>query len=364
MGLGSINEQINYSNYKRYGNYSVTQTNPFWNKRDSELTFNVYIRQVEDSMQIINSTTDPLTFFYRFDFVIKRYIDLCNMSRYIKSKRDFIKETKNLINLKSQYVQSLIIRVYKKSSEKVLSLKTEKGKINHVKKIEDSFLPFHDEMTNENLIFLNSVIEKLKSGNDLGNIPAPPIINNSPVTQVENNMKNKSNLPIIITIVVLLLFSCCCCGSIGGSKDKDDENSSQAEITTTVQTEGTTTVITAEKTTSTKKTTTVKKTTVVKTTTTEPPTTEKLTESPTEPPTPAPTNPPTSPLSEPKVIKFILNVESGCVHTSSNCNAAEKILPENYAEIEIAEDELVNYAYTYWACGKCSKRYSNELPKF
>lgn len=90
-----------------------------------------------------------------------------------------------------------------------------------------------------------------------------------------------------------------------------------------------------------------------------------VTEPPIEPPTEMPTIPVIQqPIPEPKVLHFILNMDTNCVHINEHCSAAEKILPENYATVDIREDELGNYAYVYWACGKCSKRYSNELPKF
>ena len=98
------------------------------------------------------------------------------------------------------------------------------------------------------------------------------------------------------------------------------------------------------------------------------PVTEPPTESPTIPPTEAPTVPvtqaPVTQPPEPKVLHFILNTDTNCIHINAGCSAAEQILPENYSTVDIREDELGNYAYVYWACGKCSKRYSNELPKF
>ena len=63
-------------------------------------------------------------------------------------------------------------------------------------------------------------------------------------------------------------------------------------------------------------------------------------------------------------IHFILNTDTNCIHTKADCSAAQKILPENYSEIDISNSELANYANVYWACGKCSKEYSNILPKF
>ena len=107
-------------------------------------------------------------------------------------------------------------------------------------------------------------------------------------------------------------------------------------------------------------------------TTTEQPTTEETTAPPpveTIPETvPPETVPPTEyiPPVEPvvNIIHFILNTETNCVHINRECSAAQKILPENYAEIDIPDNELSNYTNFYWACGKCSKQYSDFLPKF
>ena len=109
-------------------------------------------------------------------------------------------------------------------------------------------------------------------------------------------------------------------------------------------------------------TTTAKVTTVPATTTTRATTVPATTIILTEPPTLPPTSPPV--VAEPNILHFILNADSMCIHINPNCTAAEQILPENYATVDINENELSNYANVYWACGKCSKRYSAQLPKF
>lgn len=138
--------------------------------------------------------------------------------------------------------------------------------------------------------------------------------------------------------------------------------------TTTTVTSETKEIITSTTTTTTTAIATTIQSTVTTTTevaTTKPETSIPVTEPLTEPPTEAPTIPVVQqPIPEPKVLHFILNVDTNCVHINEHCSAAEKILPENYATVDIREDELSNYAYVYWACGKCSKQYSNELPKF
>ncbi len=155
------------------------------------------------------------------------------------------------------------------------------------------------------------------------------------------------------------------------NQEREPRNSVTTTSTSAVETT-TTTVTTKETTTTTKETTT---TTVTSTTTTIP-VPETTTVVPTEPPTEAPTEAPTDPPApvqeevpaeqpvETQTVHFVLNLDTNCLHCNPNCRAALKILPENYSTIDIAEDQLANYAGQYWACGICSKRYSSQLPKF
>lgn len=96
-------------------------------------------------------------------------------------------------------------------------------------------------------------------------------------------------------------------------------------------------------------------------------TTQKVTKPITEPSTEK------IPETQPSVIEitpvqialhFILNLDTNCIHINPECSAALKILPENYSTVDITEDDLGNYNGTYWACGKCSNKYTNMLPKF
>lgn len=138
------------------------------------------------------------------------------------------------------------------------------------------------------------------------------------------------------------------------SEEEIDSSESETTVTTsqpTTTTEATTkqTTTTTKQTTTTKATTTTKQTTTTaETTTTTIPTTTTI----------------QTTTTQIKIIHFIVNYESNCVHCSSSCSAAQQILAEHYGEIDIPENELGNYTGVYWACGKCSRRYSNELPKF
>lgn len=128
------------------------------------------------------------------------------------------------------------------------------------------------------------------------------------------------------------------------AKDKGDDSSSIPDraIVTEADTiaETTTTITTTEaETTITENTTT----TIAATTTAE----ATITVTTTEP--------------ERKLLHFIVNTDSHCVHSDPYCSAAEAIAPENYTEIDVYEDELSAYSGVYWACGKCSIRYRDIL---
>lgn len=195
----------------------------------------------------------------------------------------------------------------------------------------------------------------------------------------------KKYLSILCTLLVMASFVSCV--------DSDDDS----EISINTVSESTTEETTAEETTTEEiepETTTEKTTEPVTENTTEKVSenveteeiiqteteTEEVTELITEPITEEETQPVTELLTEiietqppvvetppppqPTTLHFILNLETNCIHINSGCTAAQAILPENRAEIDISESDLESYYQTYWACGRCSKIYSDILPKF
>ncbi|MDE6833051.1 MAG: hypothetical protein K2J39_02200 [Ruminococcus sp.] len=73
-----------------------------------------------------------------------------------------------------------------------------------------------------------------------------------------------------------------------------------------------------------------------------------------------------APTAEPVSKKrYILSTASQCIHANPECYAVSKILPENYSELFLSENELAEYANIYWACGRCCSAYERKtLPKF
>lgn len=155
----------------------------------------------------------------------------------------------------------------------------------------------------------------------------------------------KTSIPPSKLLLVLWLGGTIIFGVIPDiAKDKGDDSSSVpdraivTEADTTAETTTTITTTEAETTITENTTTTIAATTTAETT---------ITVTTTEP--------------ERKLLHFIVNTDSHCAHSDPYCSAAENIVPENYAEIDVYEDELSKYSGVYWACGKCSIRYRDIL---
>lgn len=191
----------------------------------------------------------------------------------------------------------------------------------------------------------------------------------SPISYIIPILNNNLTLKTILRFIVSFILCVTGCYFATETNENEDtltvqniiETTTVPQTTTSQTTTSTITTITTSTTTSTTSTstsTTTSTTTITTTLTTTVPTTAQPVVT-----TIVYTQPPTDPPA-PKLIHFVLNTESNCVHVNENCSAAKKILPENWLEIDIPESELGNYYNVYWACGKCSSRYKNELPKF
>lgn len=65
-----------------------------------------------------------------------------------------------------------------------------------------------------------------------------------------------------------------------------------------------------------------------------------------------------------KVIHFIANDKTKCLHLSDTCRAVKSTAQENLMDLNYSSDSLADLsAQGYWACGICCKKYSDKLPK-
>lgn len=106
---------------------------------------------INESISIMQSTTNVETFFSRYDTVISMYEKLSDGA----SK----KELKKIKDSYSFFINELIDRVWEKTLNKIKTLKSEKAKANQYTKFKESFEQYNNRMVQENIQYYLSKIE-------------------------------------------------------------------------------------------------------------------------------------------------------------------------------------------------------------
>ena len=134
--------------------YDAHVTNPEWlgdyveinDKLTAQMLSPQLIKQLNDSVKILNTTTNPEVFFQRYDFCIGRLSILRECEPYVSYKSGESPTTayhrfKHQEHFDKATV-SLIHRVERKYTAKIESLKTKKAKLNWAGKFYDEFIPY------------------------------------------------------------------------------------------------------------------------------------------------------------------------------------------------------------------------------
>ena len=112
------------------------------NRQDAEVLAPQCLRQANETADILNNTTNPDTFFSRYDFLIGRLEVLSNCEAYISFTGEKPSVTLARVGTKSFHEKAsrqLIDRCFDKSCEKIASLKTERGKRNEAERFNRAF---------------------------------------------------------------------------------------------------------------------------------------------------------------------------------------------------------------------------------
>lgn len=153
-----------YENNIIYDGYALTTVRKNWNVYNAKANAKGVLKQIQDCANICKKSTNPLTFFYRYDMLIKRTIELCCISRYVKvTGVSPVSALKVAINDKQSAVTLLIDNTERKVDMKVQTLKTLKAKENAIAKFEASFFPFYDEMNEENILKISQSAQKMRN---------------------------------------------------------------------------------------------------------------------------------------------------------------------------------------------------------
>ena len=165
MGILSslFNSIPQYENNKQYGDYAVTPICRQWTAVNAKLNVKIILKQINDCTNICKTTHNPVVFFYRYDMLIKKTIELSYISQYVKiTGASPNKLVKMAIEQKPEQVTNLINNTYSNTRDKILNLKTPKSKLNAVEKFKSDFEPFLDEMNDDNKHRIDECGEMLK----------------------------------------------------------------------------------------------------------------------------------------------------------------------------------------------------------
>ncbi|WP_132995782.1 hypothetical protein [Sporanaerobacter acetigenes] len=167
IGVPKIVEQNNPINFST-GHAKPTEKIDEKSSKDvviDEYNFNasLYIKHIDDSVKIINSTKNPDTFFSRYDFLIERLNQLIDISGNVlytgENPKDYLAE---LQNNKVDLFNSFINRYYEDVLSKINSLKTEKAKVNNANKFYDTLMKYEDYLEDNNKTEIDVLYSQLK----------------------------------------------------------------------------------------------------------------------------------------------------------------------------------------------------------
>ncbi len=124
----------------------------------------IILKQIQDSGSICASTNNPLTFFYRYDFMIKKTIELYYISKFVRiTGVSPILVINTAIKDKQEAISGVIDRAAEKISKDLKKVKTPKTALKKIDEFENSFNDFLDEMSDDNIAKVKSLSENMRS---------------------------------------------------------------------------------------------------------------------------------------------------------------------------------------------------------
>lgn len=120
-------------------------------KAAAEMMAPQWMKILIESRDIVNRTTDPETFFSRYDTLKEKAAQLASISKYVKFKGTKPAEVLRMaVEQEQAAVRDLILRCFQKAVLGAEKVKTEKGKRSQVEKFQTSLEPYFFRMSDEN----------------------------------------------------------------------------------------------------------------------------------------------------------------------------------------------------------------------
>lgn len=148
---------------------SVYSPNPEWmgqtdlvnSRQNAKILAPQFLKQAQESAKILQTTTEPATFFTRYDFCVGCLIELEKCKRYgvpVSTTSDLTKYRS--ISFRDEAVNEIIHRTGDKYRTKIESLKTQKAKKNWAEKYQQAFEPYLPYISDKQ----KTVLEKVSAG--------------------------------------------------------------------------------------------------------------------------------------------------------------------------------------------------------
>lgn len=148
---------------------SVYSPNPEWmgqtdlvnSRQNAKILAPQFLKQAQESAKILQTTTEPATFFTRYDFCVGCLIELEKCKRYgvpVSTTSDLTKYRS--IAFRDEAVNEIIHRTGDKYRTKIESLKTQKAKKNWAEKYQQAFEPYLPYISDKQ----KTVLEKVSAG--------------------------------------------------------------------------------------------------------------------------------------------------------------------------------------------------------
>lgn len=127
------------------------EPNPEWmgqvglvdSRANAQILAPQFMKQALESAKILQTTTEPGTFFTRYDFCVGRLMELEECKKYgvsVSTTQD-LEKYRNM-DFREEAVEEIIHRTQEKYQDKIESLKTQKAKQNWATKYHQAFEPY------------------------------------------------------------------------------------------------------------------------------------------------------------------------------------------------------------------------------
>lgn len=124
-----------------------------------KLNLPIYVRQFEETIELIKTSKNPDTVISRFEFLEDLYSKMLNIPNSIPNWNVIDAHIQELMTNKNIYVNESIKRNLEAELIKINQLKTEKGKINRLNRFFESIRSIPN-LTNDNITYI-AELEKL-----------------------------------------------------------------------------------------------------------------------------------------------------------------------------------------------------------